>query len=105
MFGVIILGYFVLMISTSNNKDVTPVSDQQVEQAILHSDDFIQYRTTFISSAQKLLQAGRCSLVELEESDGWSKSINFKSEPVYFIECGGLRTRKIYINALTGEIY
>ncbi|GKT12554.1 MAG: hypothetical protein ISEC1_P1532 [Thiomicrorhabdus sp.] len=106
MFGVILLGYFVLMVSASYNKKmVAPVSDQQVELAISQSDDFVEYRAIFISSSQTLLQEGRCSWVELEESGGWYKSTNYKSKPIYFMHCGGLRATKIYLNTLTGEIY
>jgi len=103
--AVVMLGIVIVNIIAPKNKDTSPISEQQAEWAISQSDDFVQYRTVFIASTQQLIVDGRCSIAKFEESGGWKRSKNFKSEAVYFIDCGGLRASKVYLNAKTGQIY
>lgn len=73
---------------------------------IVKSDDYKYYRKAFIRSAKKLITAGRCNASDFLESGGWTKSIKFRKEPIYFTYCGEAKiSNRLYLNVKTGKIF
>lgn len=80
--------------------------DAAIFAAVSSSDDYNAYAEQFINVTNKLLSNSKCSKNDFVEYGGWVKSQNQKSEPVYFIYCGGMKAaNKIYYNVKTGRIW
>ena len=70
------------------------------------SDDFQKYRGAFAQAAQSLISSGQCQEADFREWGGWMKSVNDRSQPIYFIYCGGSKaSNKLYLNTETGEVF
>jgi len=81
-------------------------TNSPIAKAIKSSDDFSKYQSVFISTSEKLIQLGTCSLDDFKEMGGWWRSTNHKLNPIYFIYCGGMtKNNRIYINATTGKTF
>lgn len=76
-------------------------------KAISQSDDFRHYESAFVTAAEKLVSSGRCTLVEIGNNGGWTKSTTtYRNKPVYFMYCGGMTlSNRLYLNADTGQIF
>jgi len=75
------------------------------ERVVAQSDDFSKHRSAFVKAANELITNGRCTSADFEEQGGWTKSMNEREAPVYFMYCGGMTiSNKIYLNAGTGKI-
>ncbi len=76
------------------------------------SDDFQKYHYNTVKVTQQLIDAGKCSIEDLKEQGGWTKSVNrYKKQPIYFMYCKNVPGvvnytlgDKIYANLKTGEI-
>lgn len=69
------------------------------------SDDFRLHEAAFVAAADKLIADGTCTAANFQEMGGWMKSMNNKSEPVYFTYCGAGGSDRIYLNAATSRTY
>lgn len=72
---------------------------------IAGSDDFRLHEAAFVAAADKLIGDGTCTAANFREMGGWMKSMNNKTEPVYFTYCGSGGSDRIYLNAATGRTY
>ena len=87
-------------------QEATTSGDSPLEKALRNSDDFGKYRDEFVIASKDLIERGRCSLHDFQESGGWVRSTNQKSKPIYFIYCGGFHVRnRLYLNVATGEVF
>ncbi len=98
--SIVSLGSMCLLNTASSAED-----DPAILSAIQSSDDYSIYSEQFIKITKKLIDNGTCSKNDLVEYGGWVKSQNQKSEPVYFIYCGGMTAaNKIYYNVKTDSL-
>lgn len=75
-------------------------------KAVSSSDDYRIYKNAFANAAKELVTSKRCSIDEIKSQGGFYKSTKYKSQPIYFIYCGGYNLKnKIHLNAKTGEVY
>lgn len=72
---------------------------------VADSDDFRLHEAAFVAAAEKLIADGTCTAGNFREMGGWMKSMNNKTEPVYFTYCGAGGADRIYLNAGTGATY
>jgi hypothetical protein len=98
---------WVLAKHLSSTRPADPAETAAGDEAIVAgSDDFRQHRKAFAKAAHKLISDGRCTAEEFKEMGGWVKSSNDRDRPVYFMYCGGMTlANRLYLNAVTGEIY
>lgn len=76
------------------------------EALVSGSDDFARYRSEFTEAAKRLIRENRCTKDDFRTHGGWVKSTTHRSDPVYFVYCGGLRTsNRLYFNASTGKVF
>lgn len=82
-----------------------PPTDLQLEVAVMRSDDFVKYQDVFKKAALDLVVSKQCTLAQLQEQGGWTKSQNHKTEPIYFTYCGRPHVDdRIYLDASNGWI-
>ncbi len=82
------------------------VVSSQILEAIKSSDDLPKYRNTFAWVSAKLVDSGTCKLSDFRDIGGWWRSAAHKPGPVYYTYCGGgSNNDRIYVNAVTGEIF
>lgn len=103
-------GKFSEWVSTdflSEDRPLDPAeSASDAERLIAGSDDFARHRNAFAIAANSLISQRRCKEKDFLEVGGWRKSSSHKSEPIYFTYCDGFsRENRIYLNAVTGEIF
>lgn len=72
---------------------------------VAQSDDFRIHQAAFVAAADKLIGDGTCTEKNFIDNGGWVKSMNNKTEPVYFMYCGSGGGDRIYLNASTGRTY
>lgn len=72
---------------------------------IAQSDDFRIYEAAFVVATDKLIADGTCTSANFTGIGGWYKSMNSKTEPVYFTYCGADGADRIYLDASTGRTY
>ena len=91
----------------SEDRPPDPASDAAgLELLLARSDDFQKYRGAFAQAAQSLISSGQCREADFREWGGWTKSVNDRSQPIYFIFCGGSTiSNRLYLNAETGEVF
>ena len=66
----------------------------------------LKYQSTFAQAAQSLISSGQCREADFREWGGWMKSVNDRSQPIYFIYCGGPKvSNRLYLNTETGEVF
>ena len=91
---------------THNSSPITtrPVTDLSRGYPLVQgSDDLAEYKDAFARASLELIASGRCSKEALQSWGGWSRSIKYKEDPVYFTYCGGTRVGdRIYLNAENG---
>jgi len=98
--GIMFFGSMCLLNTVSSAED-----DSAILSAIQSSDDYSIYSEQFIKITKNLIDNGTCSKNDFVEYGGWVKSQNQKSEPVYFIYCGGMTAaNRIYYNVKTGSL-
>lgn len=74
--------------------------------AVQGSDDFNKYQAAFEKAAKELVESGRCSVSQLQETGGFWKSTNHKNKPIYFTYCGAAHvSNRIYLDVSTGQIF
>jgi hypothetical protein len=96
----------MLACSDKKSSQAITVSELEIAEAITGSDDYKKHKNNFVKSTKQLVQSGKCSISEFKDIGGWVKSEKYKKEPIYFTYCGGMKlSNKIYVNALTGDIY
>lgn len=71
------------------------------EKFVAQSDDFNLHRRQFVKGAEKAIAEGRCTAKDFEDNGGWTKSVNQRTEPVYFVWCNN---EKVYLNVETGAL-
>ena len=91
----------------SEDRPPDPAADATgLEVLLAGSDDFQKYRSAFTQAAQSLISSGQCQEADFREWGGWMKSVNDRSQPIYFIYCGGSKaSNKLYLNTETGEVF
>ncbi|MCP4469419.1 MAG: hypothetical protein GY815_01820 [Gammaproteobacteria bacterium] len=78
----------------------------RILEAMKSSDDLPKYRNTFAWVSAKLVDSGTCKLSGFRDIGGWWRSAAHKPSPVYYTYCGGgSNNDRIYVNAVTGEIF
>lgn len=88
------------------DRPADPAQDASGSSALVAgSDDFRLHEAAFVAAAEKLMSDGTCTAANYREMGGWMKSMNQKSEPVYFTYCGSGSSDRIYLNAETGRTY
>ncbi|EPF2505793.1 SH3 domain-containing protein [Vibrio fluvialis] len=94
-----------------NDKKPTPKTQKgmgttRLEKALSHSDDYSAYKSIFINKSQVLINMGRCSLSDFEESGGWIRSTNYKPKKVYFTYCGKAHvSNRIYLDISSQKLF
>ena len=98
---------WVLADFLSEDRPPNPAADATgLEVLVAGSDDFQKYRGAFAQAAQSLISSGQCREADFREWDGWMKSVNDRSQPIYFIYCGGSKvSNRLYLNTETGEVF
>ena len=91
----------------SEDRPPDPAADATgLEVLVAGSDDFQKYRGAFAQAAQSLISSGQCREADFRKWDGWMKSVNDRSQPIYFIYCGGSKvSNRLYLNTETGEVF
>ena len=91
----------------SEDRPPDPAADATgLEVLLAGSDDFQKYRSAFARAAQSLISSGQCREADFLEWGGWMKSVNDRSQPIYFIYCGGAKAlNRLYLNTETGEVF
>ena len=91
----------------SEDRPPDPAADATgLEVLVAGSDDFQKYRGAFAQAAQSLISSGQCREADFREWGGWMKSVNDRSQPIYFIYCGGSQvSNRLYLNTETGEVF
>ena len=91
----------------SEDRPPNPAADATgLEVLVAGSDDFQKYRGAFAQAAQSLISSGQCREADFREWGGWMKSVNDRSQPIYFIYCGGSKvSNRLYLNAETGDVF
>lgn len=90
----------------STNRPASPAANASGNYALIKgSDDYRIYKEAFVKAASGLISSGKCTENDFRQTGGWVKSSNYRSKPIYFAYCGGMRLQnKIYLNAATGAI-
>ena len=98
---------WVLADFLSEDRPPNPAADATgLEVLVAGSDDFQKYRGAFAQAAQSLISSGQCREADFREWGGWMKSVNDRSQPIYFIYCGGSKvSNRLYLNTETGEVF
>ena len=98
---------WVLADFLSEDRPPNPAADATgLEVLVEGSDDFQKYRGAFAQAAQSLISSGQCREADFREWGGWMKSVNDRSQPIYFIYCGGSKvSNRLYLNTETGEVF
>ena len=90
----------------SKNKPKDIKSTTPLENVLKSSDNYSKYKKTFIKSSNLLITQGKCKLSDFKEMGGWVRSSSYKTKPVFFTYCGGMKSiNKIYLNANTGKAF
>lgn len=70
------------------------------------SDDYRTYKDAFAKATKELLEQGECSEADFQKMDGWMKTRNQRSQPVYFTYCGGMNiSNKIYLDISSDQVF
>jgi hypothetical protein len=98
---------WVAISDLTTDQPADPAATATIDEALIaQSDDFATHRGAFVTAANELIAADRCTAADFEEMGGWMKSINHRDEPIYFTYCGGMTTaNRIYLDASTGRIF
>ncbi len=79
-------------------------SNSSVAKALEASDDYEKYHESFISTSEQLIKNGTCTITDLKNQGGWTRSTT-RGKGVYFTYCGGMKlSNKVYINVITGKV-
>ena len=74
-----------------------------LDEALSNSDDFGDYRSTFLAAAEQLVSQRRCTVKDFERRGGWRRS-RARGSAFYFVLCGGVQSRRIYLNVRSGKV-
>lgn len=82
-------------------------ANQELENAIAHSDDYSRHKTVFLKVSQQLIDEGQCKLADFVKTGGWWKSTTtYKKQPVYFTYCGGMHIKnRLYLDASNSKVF
>ena len=72
---------------------------------VAKSEDFATHRTLFVSTAQRLIDSGTCTLADFRSSGGWTRDVAVEP-PTYFTFCApGGKRKSVFLDPLTGTVF
>lgn len=103
LFIIIVILYFIFSNSDKQPKKTKyDFAQSDIRDAIEASDDYKEYKTSFLFKTKELVDSGRCTLKEIKEQGGWMYAplrTNEIGGRQYFIHCGGTNSNnKIYLD-------
>lgn len=83
------------------------VHEDAILAALTLSDDFDQHADVMMAVTTELVETGKCSLTELKDMGGWTRSATgAQAKGTYFTYCGGFTAKyRLYLNINTGAVW
>lgn len=76
-----------------------------LKRTLKKSDKYYLYQDVLFSTSQRLIDEGKCSIVDFQKLGGWLISTNYKTRDVFFVYCGGMSpSNKIMLDAKSGHL-
>jgi hypothetical protein len=76
-----------------------------LKRTLKKSDKYYLYKDVLYSTSKRLMDEGRCSIIDFQKLGGWLISTNYKTKDVYFMYCGGMSPKnKILLDAKSGDL-
>ena len=89
-------------LSSNKPKQATVNTNSPISRALVGTDDYARYKTTFIKVSEKLVKNGQCTIKDFTNMGGWIRS---STRGKYYTYCGGMsKSNRLYLNVNTGKV-